>query len=376
MKNQHNMTRKEMLDFIKEFYEQAKKNNQKNLEQWINRNKNRISAENKKLDEALCQCEKDEDVLLENYNRILEYLKDHKPVLEHLTNYVGLTKLFIESPESTYNIFVDYLAYTDAYHESLRALRGLEYGNIGTSHLVKIGILFWYVSLENYLTPIIRCFLMREQDENNPILEKNVLDKLNYLLKKVDFDRERLKKLKIHSQLEDFKDLRNQIVHAGYHKISKFSNSQFGEAINLKNADIIQAMVICLKIFNLFRYIIPELDLMPDIRISLFNGPSVSKKLDYLYEDCYLPALKEILAKHNLRTNITIEFPKYSISPVDKLKNIDMGIRVDSKYEPTYNFSQENTQIVDNYLFEMQKNILREEDIQLGQFTMPNYYKK
>lgn len=194
----------------------------------------------------------------------------------------------------------------------------------------------------------------------NEIIKIGEIDKLDYqqtgLIKKI----------------EELEDTRNYILHGNMGRIKTGKTNLPKYPLTINYEDVLEEIDIIINFINYFRFIFPDIDLMPSIYIHIGDG-MLSKKLDDCFYNVIVPYMKDILQKHNLRETKRYELATKSISPIKKslANKIDVYIKV----EPDTQYKLELNNLETKYWFKNIKNIVsatEAKNIQ-GNIQLPNF---
>lgn len=170
--------------------------------------------------------------------------------------------------------------------------------------------------------------------------------------------------------LDEIMSLRNNLLHGKIEAIKIKHTKLPSNPLDLNFEDIVEVLNIFVNIMHVFRKILVNVDLMPDIYVSEFNI-STFKKLDVLLYDFICIYLKKILNKVNIES-----IGSYSkcTNVITSISNTEIIGGVIIKSEPEHSTNLERTCSKIDY-YTLIENILTEKDhnIGSGKFLLPNY---
>jgi len=238
-----------------------------------------------------------------------------------------------------------------AFYNTSDDIKDLEnskkYVNNGRNVLPCISL--WFLALESFTNSICKLIALKKSDNISKIVKLDITSRLTYILNSLNYDEVAIKNLGIYGRINEFKMFRNELFHDrnfGNHlqlKKTKFStNPQLSNQI-----DVFQSLLIYLEVLSLLRFVIPGIDLMPNISIG--NSKILHyDKLDILYNDYLLEYFKRTLQKHNLKTELETSinnFPSLNSSSFFNKGEIVVVARVEQEEKFNYSLNQTNTNI-------------------------------
>lgn len=191
----------------------------------------------------------------------------------------------------------------------------------------------------------IRSAILPSTKEANKLFRQDYTKTLNMLSDLIACDeiakRENSEVLRKVAELEY---CRNYIVHGNVGKV-KIKYSQLPTSpLTINYEDIMEELDIIINLVNRFRYIFPNIDLMPNIRIAI-GGTVLYKKLDDYYYKFLVPYISTILKKHSLKS--TKEYALCTTSFVPNInyicQEISIIIKLISESKFGYNMNKEQT---------------------------------
>lgn len=192
-----------------------------------------------------------------------------------------------------------------------------------------------------------------------------IIDIIN--IAKIDFY-----KTKILNKLKELEDARNYILHGNIGKIkTKYTNlPTYPLSINIE--DILEILNILLDLFNYFRFIIPNIDLMPSMKI-VIQGAVFFKKFDKYFFEILIPYYKQLLDKQQLTTVRNYEIKTVPVSPNLQMLALSVNILYKALEETQYKIKM-NAEQSDYYTLQILK-VYSIEEIKkhFGTFQLPAF---
>lgn len=187
-------------------------------------------------------------------------------------------------------------------------------------------------------------------------------------ISKMDYYRTGLPK-----KIEELEDARNYIVHGNIGKIRVRKTNLTKSPLTINQEDIMEELDIIINFINYFRYILPNIDLMPSITI--FIGSAIhNKKLDDYFYKVLCPYFENILQKHNFQPTRQYCLNTKSVNPENK--SIAQSISVSTKIQTEPHFdlitmNKDNTNIYVKCL----RNIISDEEHERlkGKIQLPKF---
>jgi len=180
------------------------------------------------------------------------------------------------------------------------------------------------------------------------------------------------KRTQIFNKLAELEDSRNYILHGntGTIKVNKTQLPKYPLTINYE--DVMEELNIIINLINCFRFIFPNIDLMPSIAISINNGLAY-KKLDVYFYNILIPMLNNILKKHYLEPTKSYVI---NTNPLPKkhseyAKNILIYVKAIPEKEFTEKHDIKNTDIFSSLM----PNIIDKKEYNAikGKFQLPQF---
>lgn len=141
-------------------------------------------------------------------------------------------------------------------------------------------------------------------------------------------------------------------------------------SINIE--DILEILNILLDLFNYFRFIIPNIDLMPSMKI-VIQGAVFFKKFDKYFFEILIPYYKQLLDKKQLTTVRNYEIKTVPVSPNLQMLALSVNILYKALEETQYKIKM-NAEQSDYYTLQILK-VYSIEEIKkhFGTFQLPAF---
>lgn len=194
-----------------------------------------------------------EDYRNENIGRIYFEINSEKIVLQH------------------YNlIFYIFPQIAQLLHKLENPKKDFVFTN-NTESLNCVCLLF--MSVEAFFNDILKLFCVAKEERFSDYKTKPISERVKAIFKLSETDKQEFYKSGIYQELQEFEYLRNIIFHNGYDENIKFKKTLFSSIpINCNIVDVMQALKINLRIFEYFRFLIKDIDMMPNIFINPLNN--------------------------------------------------------------------------------------------------------
>lgn len=182
--------------------------------------------------------------------------------------------------------------------------RSLQQINQGNSIQTSVGM--WFLSIESYINSILRIACLVEKRSFDDLKTKDFGPRIAAL-----FDILKLDRMPFYSgtfqKLEEFKRYRNELFHdRSNDKPLDFRKTSFsGNPMYANQVDVMQASVIALETYQTFRYVIPRLDLMPQVMLTKEDSGFFAR-VDDLYKEVLRPYFEQALLKHSLTSSVDL----------------------------------------------------------------------
>lgn len=267
-------------------------------------------------------------------------------------NTIGTTSAWIPSlgdgPESMTHL--TYLQFANlAFYYSAQQIEQLEFSTfqINQGNATQNSVALWFLSIEAYINSILRISCLVEGASFDDLKKRDFDSRIRSL-----FDILQVDKIPFYSgpfqKLEEFKRYRNELFHDRTNdKPIEFYKTAFsGNPLFANQVDVMQAAVIAIQTFHSFRYVIPKLDLMPQIKIDKENS-FFFRKLDFLFIEVLGPYFSKTLHKHSLTSdiNLSIETPQLEEGKIFSKVPVEILMNAVSEEEYFVTPSRENTHI-------------------------------
>lgn len=190
----------------------------------------------------------------------------------------------------------------------------------------------------------------------------------------------------IFQELQAFEQLRNTIFHGGYYKELNFNEKKkkasLKECVKEKIVhfstvphygnfiDVMQAFKITVCIFDCFRFIFSPYDIMPNSFI-MFKDKASFMKISIIYSDFIVPYFNKILNKHNMTTDLKMQYKEFHFSSAIDLKQSIRVIINTGQYAPHFSYNSAIT----NYWIEMLDYLTRDVPADSTKFRLANYIR-
>lgn len=293
-----------------------------------------------------------EDYRNENIGRIYFEINSEKIVLQH------------------YNlIFYIFPQIAQLLHKLENPKKDFVFTN-NTESLNCVCLLF--MSVEAFFNDILKLFCVAKEERFSDYKTKPISERVKAIFKLSETDKQEFYKSGIYQELQEFEHLRNIIFHNGYDENIKFKKTLFSSIpINCNIVDVMQALKIDLRIFEYFRFLIKDIDMMPNIFINPLNN-AFWEKCDIVYAKFFIPYFLNILKKHNLKTELDLNYTNLRIEESGIIKNNQVHVIIKAeKYTECIEYNKEITNC-GNILY----NKLTDGNIvEPNKFRLPNYYR-
>lgn len=198
---------------------------------------------------------------------------------------------------------------------------------------------------------------------------------ISEILEILQVDSRELYKTGIINKIAELEDARNYILHGNIGRIKIKKTQLPAIALTINYEDILEELDIIINFINYFRFIIPNIDLMPSVYI-LVEEAMFSKKLDVYFYDFLIVWVKAVLNKHNLKPTKAY---KLLTKPLECLRETfaeDVLINMKMKPEEQYDFNMNNC--LTNLKAEAMSRLISEEEIAAhkGLLQLPKFIIK
>lgn len=236
-----------------------------------------------------------------------------------------------------------------AFYQTIQQLEQLEFSSaqIQQGNAIQASIGSWFISIEAYINSILRLGCLVTGKSFDEFRKKDFDARIAALFNILNIERTPFYKTSF-SRLREFMQYRNELFHdRTYENPLGFTKTSFsGNPMYANQVDAMQAATIALEVYEAFRYVVPTLDLMPQIRMPK-NDSFFFMQINELYDLLLRPYFENILAKHSLTSSIVLDIdsPHLDISPIFQGIKFESIIKAipDSKF--AYSASVQSTNI-------------------------------
>lgn len=167
------------------------------------------------------------------------------------------------------------------------------------------------------------------------LFRQDYIKSLSDIFERINVDNIELKKAQFYNKIREAEDIRNSILHGNIGKV-KIKHTQFPEIpLSINVEDILEIISILIDLFNHLRYIIPNLDLMPSVKI-IIDKAVFFKKLDDYFFNILIPYFDKVLKKQNLIISKTYGISTNPLNPVQSLIAKNVSILYKAVVRPEY----------------------------------------
>lgn len=194
----------------------------------------------------------------------------------------------------------------------------------------------------------------------------NILNIIN--ISKIEYARTGLS-----NKIKELEDARNYILHGniGRIKINKTKLPHFPLTINYE--DIMEEIDIILNFINLFRYILPNIDLMPNIQI-IIDEAIFFKPFDEYFYKVVCPYFANVLQKHGLKQTRNYTLTTKSLKPTTSTISNNIAIYTKLTPEKLFSIIEMNKQKTNYYVKHLHNIIKQDEPMKMkGKFQLPKF---
>lgn len=216
----------------------------------------------------------------------------------------------------------------------------------------------WFISIEAYINSILRiaCLIKKISFEN--LKKKDFGQRIKALFEILEIDRTPFY-AGTFQKIEEFKRYRNELFHDRTNdKLMEFHKTVFsGNPMYANQVDVMQAAAIALETYHSFRYVIPNIDLMPQIIVTQKDSFFYAK-IDRLYNEVLKPYFLSTLAKHSLTSSLVLDSNVAALEESPLLSSTLIEILVKAVQDEKYRVpaSKERTQIGKNLFDRLREN--------------------
>lgn len=236
-----------------------------------------------------------------------------------------------------------------AFYASSQHIEQLEQSteHIHQGNAVQSVVGLWFISIEAYINSILRIACLVQKQSFDTLKKKDINQRIKSLFEILDVDRTPFY-AGTFQKLEEFKRYRNELFHDRtndnpmvFHKTVFSENPMYANQV-----DVMQAATIAYEIYQAFRYVVPNIDLMPQVMVQKEDS-FFFEKIDILYAKVLKPYFLSVLAKHSLTSSIILAEDVITLE--ESLKLSETPIHVITKAVSDEKFiataSKEKTQI-------------------------------
>ena len=233
-------------------------------------------------------------------------------LLEDLyNNNLGKCVLFLKNPTEEHFIPMNYHDYANIAFEYISSDLKLFENAPNISFIGRYSIessSFLFLSIESYINTILKYLSYDNSDNFSEFKGKKMNTRISKINEYIGLKQSDFSKIFLQSKLYEFEEFRNEIFHDRILETKKqFKKTLFSPKPNLPSlVSELQAIIISIDLFNFYRFCIPNLDFMPNIRVTT-NESFCFKRLDELYENVLKPSILFSLDKHNFKTNLSLD---------------------------------------------------------------------
>ena len=236
-----------------------------------------------------------------------------------------------------------------AFYYSAQQIEQLEVStdqiNQGNATQTAVGL--WFISIEAYINSILRVACLVKSLSFEKFKKKDLGQRIKAIFDVLEVNRNPFY-AGTFQKLEEFKCYRNELFHDRTNdKPMQFHRTVFSQNPMYANqVDVMQSAVIALETYQSFRYVLPKIDLMPQIMVTKEDSFFFAK-IDELYDEVLKPYFLSVLAKHSLTSSVELESSVNAIEESTPLSKIPIKILIKAIPSPKYRFtaSKESTQI-------------------------------
>lgn len=212
--------------------------------------------------------------------------------------------------EMSYSIYAIH-----AFYSTIEDVKDLEQQDtfVNNGRRSNISIALWFLALESFVNCVCKIVCLR-QDQNftKELSTKSISKRLGFLFDTFSVEGEAMRKSGLIARVNEFLQFRNEIFHdrnngeeIHFHKTNFSSRPFFSNQV-----DVFQSILIFIEVSCGLRYVINGLDLMANISIGN-NEVLIFDKFDNLYNTFLKPFFVQVLAKHELVTNLNLDIDHY-----------------------------------------------------------------
>ena len=244
--------------------------------------------------------------------------------------------------------------------------------NQGNAIQATIGL--WFMSIESYLNSILRISCLVKGLSFDDIKKKELDARITILFEILEIDRNPFY-VGTFQKLSEFKRYRNELFHdrTNLNPLTHHKTSFSGNPFLANQVDVMQAAVIATQTFISFRYIIPKIDLIPQVMVTK-NESFFYEKIDVLFNKFLAPYFQQSLAKHSLTSDVDLSIVVLPLSESNIFTHTPVDVLIKAIPDKQYHAppSQERTRIGEELI-----KLVRESAIfdTRENFRIANFYR-
>lgn len=175
------------------------------------------------------------------------------------------------------------------------------------------------------------------------------------------------------NKIKELEDARNYILHGNIGRIKVKKTTITESPMTINHEDILEELNIIINFINCFRYIIPNIDLMPSVRI-IIGEAIFFKKIDEYFYKVLVPYFESLLEKHKLYKTRIYELTTKSL-PVESssfAKKVEVFVKaIPEKMFDNIKMNSEKTNL---YISALHNIIEQDEPMKKrGKFQLPAF---
>lgn len=261
---------------------------------------------------------------------------------------IGRIFCFVKNQSNEEKGFIlSYVEYaTTAFYLTCQDLWDLERSSSiainGRSSLININL--WFLTIEAFINNLIKAACIRTGQNFERYRKMKVINRFRKFLSLFELDKNSFRERGILARMNEFTQFRNEILHdRQFKKGLHFNHTLFSKNPPFCNqVDVLQSMIICLEVLASLRNVILGVDLMPQIVI-LKNDSFFYRELDYLYLNLVKPLFLKILKKHDLKSELNLNFVQINTGRSKLFQKGDVKILIRYKPDFIYNLNPDHS---------------------------------
>lgn len=230
---------------------------------------------------------------------------------EFRENSIGHVALTIKKRDSELSKYIklnfEPLA-VNAFYNSAAQVEKLELsrGQIDQGNSAQVVIGSWFLLMESFINNVLKTLsiLADVPEEFEQAKKKELSARIAVVFELSGADRVNFYK-EIYPKVNEFQCFRNELFHdRTYIELQEYKHTVFTSVpLTANQVDIMQAASITINVMNALRYLVPKVDLMPNVLVQLTDN-FFYKKLDELYVEILEPLFWFSLEKHGLKSDV------------------------------------------------------------------------